>query len=375
MSTTKPHLYISSKGFEVTRHSFSGGDSFNFCARKYYLERVQGWSEKQDRAARYFGIALEAGVTFWHQHRQDTEGALAEFTRLWNEHKDKIYIYSKIEKDWESMNLSGLEMVLLYTIIYPTLPYIVNNPQDFQVQTNFEVFPDTKLAGIEFTSYIDLIAQMKVGFEPLIVDIKTSAKDIPELLMLDPQLRSYSWIKQYPWVAFLWFRKMGRTVSKCDEVTILRACNGLEPGTKVITMGKDLLGDWAVTTDQKIIDEMETRFVGESKAVKAARFEYMNANGKIVREEMFTKQRVQFNMTKISEESRTDIGRSIKRDIVNIAAATEKDFFPMQSGVRYPNEKCPNCAMRGICSDNSVLRDQLVTRKQIEEFDFGGEAE
>ena len=67
MSTTKPHLYVNSKGYPVTRHSYSGGDAFQFCPQKYYLERVQGWSERQERAASKFGIALEAGVTFWHQ--------------------------------------------------------------------------------------------------------------------------------------------------------------------------------------------------------------------------------------------------------------------------------------------------------------------
>ena len=88
-----------------------------------------------------------------------------------------------------------------------------------------------------------------------------------------------------------------------------------------------------------------------------------------------TKQRVQFKHVIISEESREDIGKSIKRDIVNIARATETEFFPMQSGVRFPNEKCPNCAMRGICSNNPDLRDALVTRKQLNELDFGNDSE
>jgi hypothetical protein len=80
-------------------------------------------------------------------------------------------------------------------------------------------------------------------------------------------------------------------------------------------------------------------------------------------------------MAVITPESQEDIGRSIKRDVINIAAANEKGFWPMQSGVRFPNEKCPMCAMRGICSENPELRDTLVTRKQIEEIDFGTESE
>jgi hypothetical protein len=375
----KPHLYINSKGYFVTRHSYSGSDSFNYCARKYYLERVQGWTDKIDRAARWFGIALEAGVTFWHQHRQDSAAAVAEFVRLWVEHKEKPYVYSKPEKDWACLNITGQELLRLYFIRYPKFPFIVNNPQDFQVQTNFEVFPGTKLAGIEFTSYIDLIAQLRDTFEPIIIDIKTSAKDVPELTVLDPQLRSYSWAKRdmvryLGLVAFLWFRKMGREISKGDKVTFLDAYAGFEPGMDAIVMLKDDFGIW-VALDERVIEQMNVQFIGESKAVKAARLQYIEINGKHVVESAITKQRVQFKMATITPESAEDIGRSIKRDVINIAAANEKEFWPMQSGVRFPNEKCPMCAMRGICAEKPELRDTLVTRKQMDEFDFGKESE
>jgi hypothetical protein len=371
MSETKPHLYVNPKGYLVTRHSYSGGDTFNYCAKKYYLERVQGWSDKQDRVARHFGIALEAGIMFWHQRGQNTAEAVDEFLRLWSEHKDKPYIYSKVEKDWESLGKSGAELIQLYTLMYPTLPYTVVNPKSaFQVQTNFEVFPGTKLAGIEFTSYIDLEAQLKDGKTPLIIDIKTSGKDIPDLLVLDPQLRSYAWVKGFPNVAFLWFRKMGREISKGDWIKILQPYGGFEPGASVVVLKEDDFGFW-VTPDAQIEADMNKLFVGQSKAVVAARQAYIEANGKLVVESAITKQRVQFKMAQVSEASREDIGRSIRRDIVNIAAATEKDFFPMQSGVRFPNEKCPNCAMRGICSDNAELRDALVMRKHADDFGFG----
>jgi hypothetical protein len=387
MSEMKPHLYINSKGYFVTRHSYSGSDSFNYCARKYYLERVQGWSDKQDRVARHFGIALEAGVTFWHQHRQDTTAAVAEFVRLWAAHKDKEYIYSKPEKDWESLGKTGEELIRLYAVRYATFPYLVNNPQDFQVQTNFEVFPGTKLAGIEFTSYIDLIADIKhdpespwrgytKGFDkqPVIIDIKTSGKDIPELTVLDPQLRSYAWVKNIPQVAFLWFRKMGRSISKGDTVTFLAPYGGFEAGVDATVMLVDDFGLW-VSQDQQAIDQMDAQFIGKSKAVEAARLAFIQTHGKHVLETSITKQRVQFKMATITPESAEDIGRSIKRDVINIAAANEKEFWPMQSGVRFPNEKCPNCAMRGICADKPELRDILVARKQLDEFDFGKESE
>ena len=370
----KPHLYINHKGYPVTRHSYSGSESFDYCARKYYLERVQGWAQKEQRSSTFFGKALEAAVTFWHRNSEDIVRAVAEFNRLWAEHEGKDYTYSKFDKDWGTLSLDGQELLRLYAIYYPTFPYIVNNPDDFQVENNFEVFPDTKLAGIEFTSYIDLIAQLKGSKAPLIIDMKTSGKDVPELTALDPQLRSYSWVKNWPDVAFLWFRKMGRSISRGDSVTLLVNRDPFKAGDVAFVLAKDDFGLY-LTQDEKLFKAMEAQFIGESKAVKAARAAFVQANGVSTAENIITKQRVQFKHVTISEESREDIGKSIKRDIVNIARATETDFFPMQSGVRFPNEKCPNCAMRGICSNNPDLRDALVTRKQLNELDFGNESE
>ncbi len=375
----KPHLYINSKGYFVTRHSYSGSDSFTYCARKYYLERVQGWTEKIQRSSTHFGTALEKAITFWHQHRQDTAAAVAEFVRLWAAHNDKPYTYSKTDKDWNNLNLNGQDLVRLYAIRYPTFPYVVNNPMDFQVETNFEVFPDTKLAGIEFTSYIDVVVTDKATGEPEIVDMKTSGDDVPEFTVLDPQLRSYAWVKWRPedtskLVAFLWFRKMGRSISRGDTVTFLEPYADLQPGDNAIVLAKDEFGIW-VTQNQRVVDEMDAQFVGESKAVKAARQQYIEANAKHAPERVITKQRVQFKSAVITKESAEDIGRKIKRDIVNIVRANENEDWAMNSGVRFPNERCPNCPMRGICANRPELRDMLLVRKQEDELDFGKESE
>lgn len=374
--SVKPHLYINSKGYYVTRHSYSGSESFHFCARKYYLQRVQGWNEREQRSSAVFGTALEKAITFWHQRGFDVEAAVAEFIRQWTETaKDKDLVYSKSDLDWDRLNLSGQELIRLYAIKYPSFPYVVKNPlRNFQVETNFEVFPGSKLAGIEFTSYIDLVAELKENGNPLIIDMKTSGKDVPELTILDPQLRSYSWVKGWPDVAFLWFRKMGRTISRGDRATLLRDARSMTSGTEVFVLAKDDFGIW-VTLEKKIIEDMGALFVGESKEVRAARQAYIETNGTLVNENAITKQRVQFKHAIITPESAEDIGRSIKKDIIDIASATEKDFFPMQSGIRYPNEKCPNCAMRGICSNNSDLRDMLLVRRQMDEFDFSVDSE
>ena len=58
---SKASLYINAKGYGVTRHSYSGSGEFNDCARRYYLKRVAGWSERKKSAAMEFGNSVEAG--------------------------------------------------------------------------------------------------------------------------------------------------------------------------------------------------------------------------------------------------------------------------------------------------------------------------
>lgn len=372
----KPHLYVNSKGWPVTRHSYSGSAAFGSCERRYYLERVQGWNAKEDRAARHFGTALEHAVTFWHQHKQDTPAAVAEFVRLWAEHKDKVYTYAKTEGDWDKLSLTGQELVRLYAVKYKTFPYVVRNPLDFQIETRFELFPGTDYAGLEFTGYIDLMAKLKKNDADVIIDMKTSGKDVPEHTILDPQLRSYAWAKNVPNVAFLWFRKMGRSISKGDKATLLETYAGIEAGTDVIVMTTDDFGVW-VTTERQVIEKMAEQFIGESKAVKIARQAYIEANGKHVLESALTKQRVQFDMAVIDKASAEDIGKRIKRDVVNIVTANQTETWLMNSGIRFPNEQCNMCAMRGICKNDAALRDTLVERKQLDELelDFAVETE
>ena len=368
MSENKPHLYINSKGYFVTRHSYSGSESYNYCARKYYLERVQGWHDKEQRSSTAFGIALEHAITYWHQHNEDTEGAVAEFVALWAESKDKPLTYTKGDLDWNRLNLTGQEMVRLYTLRYPEMPYVVDQPMEaFQVERNMEVFPGSRLQGISFTAYLDIVATLKETGEHLVVDCKTSAKRIsPDFTALDPQLRSYAWITGWPNVAFLNFVKMGRTISRGDSVTILQGENA---GQERWVLGVDDFGVW-LTDSQEVVDEL-AQFADKKKATEEARQKYVEEHGKLLPERFITKQRLFFQRAIIPPDSVEDIGRAIKRDIVNIVKSTELNLFPMQSGIRFPNEKCPNCPMRGICANRPELRDALVERKQIDELDFG----
>jgi len=370
---TQAALYINSKGYAVTRHSYSGSSDFNHCARYYSLKRISGWQERKQSAAMKFGSILENCVTKFHA--SDLAGALKEFEGLWGGEKNNTeLVFSKNEGDWDDLNLSGQELLRLYAILYPRFEFTVPGPTAFQVKCSMEMFPGTPLAGLETWAYLDLIAKLKTGsFDPslpsseVILDMKVSTAECPTLISLDPQLRLYSWIRGIPTVGFLWFGKESRTLAKGTEVTLLEAVGPFKPGSKGYILSLDK-GDIPIappsvylapgTTTLEEFDKIE----GQSKAAKEARQKFIQEHGIIVPIASITRQTITVRTTVISEESRRDIRRSVEQDIVRIVHASEEDFFPMQGGVRFPNNKCTMCAMRGICSGNDALRDELLVR-------------
>ena len=143
-------------------------------------------------------------------------------------------------------------------------------------------------------------------------------------------------------------------------------CN-FAPGTDAFVLAKDDMGLW-LTTDESVFGAMAEQFIGESKAVKSARQVFVEAHAKFVPERAITKQRVQFKMAVITPESAEDKGRAIKKDMIDIVEANEKDAWFRMGGTRYPNDKCNGCCMRGICASRPDLRDMLLERRQVDEF-------
>ena len=373
-------LYVNNKGYEVTRHSYSGSSTFNDCARKYYLQRVAGWQEKEQSAAMEFGKALENAVTEFH--RAGEESARKLFLEQWFQFADnKTLTYSKKHVNWENLQAIGIEMIRLYAIRYPGFPYTIEDPKNaFQVQQNVEVFPGTDLAGIELTSYIDLIVKMKSGsVDPLlndergILDMKVSSSHCPHLVSLDPQLRTYSWTTGIPTGGFLWFEICSRSLGVGDEVTLLEGVyNVIGPkeykaGQKMFVLAEDFNVIPLVPESVYLVDKSE--LVDNLKAIKgrkatdkADRIEYVQKHGIPVPISSLTVQSIEVRTATITQESRDDMQKQIESDVVRIVNASEQNFWPMQSGVRWPNDRCTQCCMRGICTGNDALRDELVSR-------------
>jgi hypothetical protein len=374
---TKASLYINAKGYGVTRHSYSGSSEYNHCARLYYLKRIAGWSERKQSAAMQFGIAMEEAHREFHA--TGLLQSLAVFEHLWEKFKDnKELEYSDRNESWDALNLTGQELLRLYAIKYPKFDFTIPSTESFQVQRSYEVFPGSELAGIELISYMDIIGKLKAGRvapdlkdDRVILDMKVSTAECPVLVALDPQLRTYSMVEEIPTVGFLWFKINSRNLKRGDEVTVLEQSGHISPGTIGYVLSEDK-NDIPITppsiylvSAQKCVDDFEA-IKGASKEAKAVREKFIADFGVIVPISAITRQEIEVRMATISDEGREDMRRQIEQDIIRIHHASEEDFWPQQGGVRFPNNKCVTCAMRGICSGNDKLRDELVMRIQEE---------
>src|SRR5579859_2757261 len=320
-----------------------------------------------------FGNAIEAAVR--HHHENDSSGGPERFDREWArilaDPKNKDLTYTKLEVNAENLAKVGHELLVLYALKVPKFPY-EETGIIFQADRRIEVFPNSDLAGIEFIAYLDMIVTLKESGEKCILDCKTSGTDIPDYIMLDPQLQSYSWVEKNPNVGFLWFRKVTRTIEKGSEVTVLY---GQKAGSVLLSLKPDAdeLGipfHWLGTESQ--LKEMDKKFSPKKKdaATLAAKDAWLAAHAVRLSESVLTKQQVHVRIAKVPAKIAQDRGRSIGNDIIQIHSASEENFFPQQGGVRFPNEKCPRCPMRGICSGDDKVRDDLIQLTNPNDFDI-----
>jgi len=363
------HLYVNPKGFEVTFHSYSGGETFRYCAQKYKLERLDGWKERENRASFPFGLAVEAAIKFHHDNR--LSGGPEEFLRQWEKVKDSELTYTATEGSWENLAAMGTEMLKLYAVRLPNLPFLTNPPPAFQVPKNKEMFPGTDLGGIKFSAYIDMLVKTLNGH--MVIDVKTSGMALdttPGILTLDPQLRAYSWITGVDEVGFLWFTKTNRSVEKGSRVTLLEDvdvfCAGHELSVFSVEkqdFGEDIL--WVIP-DAETLDAFEKRtkdLKPTTNAYKEIKKKFLDNAGIVVPKSKVTKQRMQFQTAHFTQADRDEIAQQIGMDIAQIVHANETNFWPKQGGIRFPNDKCTKCPMRGICLQNPELRDKMVFQK------------
>jgi hypothetical protein len=399
------YLYINSRGIPWRKHSYSAGNTFENNAYKYYLQKVLGWRERDNKARFQFGRSLEESIEYYHNH--NGKDAVADFVRRWTEYKDVGLEYTKAEKNWENLLRAGTDMMRLYEIRQPYLPIPLGSRVSFQKQFSKEVFPgDENYGGIEDVSKIDILAFVdphhpmlpKLDWKPeygdlrpLIIDIKTSALDFPEtqgMAAYDAQLRRYSWNAGYRDVALLWFKKTGHNQQKGSSITMLVDAGPFKAGQEAVIALVEDDGVWVVHNDF-MIEEME-RAQGkkedgktdQTKAAKEKRLEWLRLYSVKVDAKSITRQRLQFNAGYVTKKSADDAGLQAGRQIVNIVNAWKRQEWPDTSGIRYPHDDRNDPYFRAFImqgKDAEVYRDLNFIKSDADElddlFDGGEEVE
>lgn len=388
------HLYISSRGKPWRRHSYSAGQTFDKCAYFYYLQKVLGWKQKDNKASFLFGKAVEDAIQ--HHHEHDGVGALDKFVHLWTMHKETPNIsYTDVESDWATCLKMGSDMIRLYVVRQPELPIPMGGRSVFQREYVKEVFPgDPNYGEIEHLGKLDIVCYVdpnhdklpKVdwkpeygAFRPVIVDIKTSAVDFaeqPGMASLDLQLRCYSWLSGIRDAGLLWFVKKGLGFKKGYSVTLLDDVGIFKAGSEAVVAK---MGDndtvWILSNDF-MIDEME-RAQGkkedgktdQTNVAKERALNFLQQHGGLVSTNNLTKQRLQFNVGFISEKSANEAGMISARQIQQIVNASKNNEWPNTAGIRYPTDSRNDPYFRAFLLKDENYKQQNFTKSDEEMFD------
>lgn len=384
------HLYINSKGNPWTRHSYSAGATWDQCAYKYYLQKVLGWKEKDNKARFLFGKALEESIQFHHDH--NGQGAVEDFERRWSVHKENGNIsYTAVEKDWQTCHRMGRDMIRLYVAVQPTLPIPLGGNAVFQREYAKEVFPgDPNYGGIEHIGKLDIVCYVdpahpklpKVQWadgpvRPLIVDIKTSAVDFPEqegMAAFDSQLRCYSWLTGISDTSLLWFKKSGLGYKKGYSATFIEPVGQFVAGQECVIAKVEDQHAWVVYNDF-MVDEMEKAQgkkgdkLDQTDEAKQRALNWLTQNGTYTPLEKLTRQRLQFNSGRVSAQSAEDAGRIAARQIVSIVNAWSTKQWPNTFGIRYPKDDRNDSYFRAFILGDETYKQQNFIKSDEQSFD------
>ena len=169
--------------------------SYLRCPRSYRYRYLDGWREKQTRAAMVFGRCFEKALAALF--RQEDSG-VALFQE-WSLFRDASLEYKKGES-WDRLIHQGVH--LLERFAQGNRVHIRAPQRDLQVKM-IRGLP----GGHEFVAYLDAIGEL--DGQHCVVDWKTTTSRYPEdpdgLLSLDPQLICYSWITGIAEVALVVF--------------------------------------------------------------------------------------------------------------------------------------------------------------------------
>lgn len=164
-------------------YSYTQISQYLTCPRRYRYRYLDGWKERDTRAAVLFGRAFELALAAFFR-REDPGQSLF---REWSACREQNLVSCKHES-WDRMLEQGI--MLLTRFCQDDRVQIEVPSRDLQVKVSRPV------GNNEFVGYIDAVG--KLDGTRCLLEWKTSSARYPEspkgLLSLDPQLLCYSWM-------------------------------------------------------------------------------------------------------------------------------------------------------------------------------------
>src|SRR6201998_4031527 len=189
-------------------YSYTQISQYLRCPRSYRYRYLDGWREKETRAAMVFGRCFEKALGAYFC--QEDCGAV--LFKEWDAYRDAPLEYRKSES-WDHLLPQGIH--LLETFARDNRIRIRSPRKNLQIKM-LRALP----GGSEFVAYLDALGEVcgplcRIDWEttPSLYSVKPEG-----LLSLDPQLIFYSWISGIPEVALVVFVR-----KHAPEVQYLRA--------------------------------------------------------------------------------------------------------------------------------------------------------
>jgi hypothetical protein len=386
-------LYVNSQGNPHRKHSYSSGLIFEQSPLKYYLQKILGWREIRSYARFEFGKAIEESIQSYHDHGGEID-IKEDFIRRWSAHKDNESItYTDTEKNWATCLTMGQDMVRLYAAVQPNLPIPMGGRAVWQREYSKTVFPgDPNYGEIDFAGKLDIVCYTEPDhpmlpkiewkseygmYRPVIVDIKTSAIDFPEqpgMAALDAQLRVYSWLTGIRDTALLWFKKSGLGYKKGYSATVIEPIGQYTAGQEVVIAKVDGEDAWVVYNDF-MVEEMNKAQgkkgdkLDQTDEAKQRAQNWLDQYGVRVPLSSLTRQRLQFNSGRVTQQSADDAGRIAGRQIIQIVNAWKNKEWPNNFGIRYPHDDRNDSYFRAFVLGDEVYKKQNFIKADEETFD------
>ena len=164
-------------------YSYTQISQYLSCPRRYRHRYIEGWKEKDTRAAMLFGRAFELALGAYFRREDPGETLFRE----WSACKNRGLQFSSHDT-WDRMLEQGIMLLMRFC---QGDRVHVPEPKD-----NLQVKFSRTIANSEFVAYIDAIGEL--DGKPCLQEWKTSSCRYAEqpdgMLALDPQLVCYSWM-------------------------------------------------------------------------------------------------------------------------------------------------------------------------------------